>query len=112
MDDTYPAADVRLLGEAFGAIREELGKLGLKLHSSKFKIWPRVDFEQMADLLVVAEDNWRLGGMPAARLVEMRKALGFQPSRESRQLVSVPSAPPAHRLARCLQVRLGPHLLL
>ena len=30
--------------------------------SSKFKLWPRVDFEQMADLLVVAEDNWRLWG--------------------------------------------------
>ena len=51
--------------------------------SSKFKLWPRAEFEQAADLLVVAEDNWRLGGMPAARLVEMRKALGFQPSRDS-----------------------------
>ena len=46
-------------------------------------MWPKTDFDQMADLLVEAEAHQLAGGMPKVRLKEMRQSLGFKPSRES-----------------------------
>ena len=46
-------------------------------------MWPKTDFDQMADLLVEAEAQQLAGGMPKVRLKEMRQSLGFKPSRES-----------------------------
>ena len=46
-------------------------------------MWPKRDFDQMADLLVEAEAHQLAGGMPKVRLKEMRQSLGFKPGRES-----------------------------
>ena len=61
---------------------------------SKFKVWPRADFEEMADLLVEAEATQLAGGMPKARLIEMRRGLGF--NSPSRKPLGVSSASPSH----------------
>ena len=50
---------------------------------SKFKVWPKADFEEMADLLAEASSQWLAGAIPKARLKEMRQSLGFKPSRHS-----------------------------
>ena len=50
---------------------------------SKFKVWSKADFEEMADLLVEAESQQLAGAIPKVRLKEMRKALGFKPGRHS-----------------------------
>ena len=50
---------------------------------SKFEQWPKADFEQMTICSSWQKTIGVHGGMPKARLVDMRKALGFQPSRDS-----------------------------
>ena len=55
-------------------------------------MWPKRDFDQMADLQVAAEARHLAGGMPQVRLKEMRQPLGFRPGRES--LLACPHSRP------------------
>ena len=49
--------------------------------TSKFKIWGKADFEQMADTLVAADQG--AAGITQTKLKEMRKALGFKITKDS-----------------------------